>query len=172
MIVAFKLFLNGVKLSENLRHVLLHRGILACAHIFFDELLSSPAQRSLFGYLLWSADSGNHVFALGVDKVFSVEYVFTSSSVATEANARCRGVTHVAKHHRLHVNGCSPFGGNTLHLTIENSSLVHPAVEHGADSTPKLLHGVGGEVFSCLFFDRFLKQNNELLEFFNAHFVV
>lgn len=68
--------------------------------------------------------------------------------------------------------GCTPLVGNTLHLTIQDSALVHPRTEHGADSTPQLLDRIVGETLAGALLDGSLEQLNEFLQLVNAQVLV
>ncbi len=91
--------------------------------------------------MLRSADTGHHVFALGVDKIFAVEDVLASGGVTAECHAGGRVVAHVAVYHGLYVDGRSPFLGDLVHAAVDDGSFVHPAVEYGANTAPELFPG-------------------------------
>ena len=72
----------------------------------------------------------------------------------------------------MDVDSCSPFSWDTFHLTIEDSTLVHPAIEDGADSTPELLHRISGEVLTCAALDLLLEEYDQALEFVDVQLIV
>ena len=131
-----------------------------------------PVERSSLRDLLRSTDTSYHVFALSVDEVFAVEDIFTRTSISAKANSRSRGVAHVPEYHSLDVDCRPPFSGDTFHLTIEDSALVHPAIEDGADSTPELLHRISGEVLACAVLDLLLEEYDQALEFVDVQLVI
>ncbi|EJX10029.1 hypothetical protein EVA_01863 [gut metagenome] len=171
-VVLFELCLECIELSVDLRHRLFHRRIFALTFFFRDTLERSPAAATFECDLLRSADTRNHVFTLSVNEPFTVEEVFTCSCVTAEANTCSRSVTHVTEYHGHHGNGSTPFSRNTFHLTVEDSTFVHPAVEYGADGTPELFHRIGWESLARLSEDCFLEENDQLLEVFHFEFVV
>ena len=131
-----------------------------------------PVERASLRDLLRSTDTSYYVFALSVDEVFAVEDIFTRTSISAKANTRSRGVAHVAEYHSLDVDSRSPFSWDTFHLTIEDSALVHPAIEDSADSTPELLHRVSGEVLTCAALDLLLEEYDQALEFVDVQLIV
>ena len=135
-VVVFQLLLDGVQLVVQLRHSLFHRRILACTLFLADTLERCPAAAALEGDLLRGADTSHHVLALCIHKVLTVEDVLTGSGIAAEANAGSGSLAHVTEHHRHDGNSGTPLVGYAFHLTIEDSTLVHPAAEHSADSAP------------------------------------
>ena len=163
-VVVFQLLLDGVQLVVQLRHSLFHRRILACTLFLADTLERCPAAATLKGDLLRGADTCYHVLALCIHKVLTVEDILAGSGIAAEANAGSRGLAHVTEHHRHDGNSGTPLVGYAFHLTIEDSTLVHPAAEHSADCAPQLLHRVGGEVLAGLLFDSRLEAGYEELQ--------
>ena len=131
-----------------------------------------PVERASLRDLLRSTDTGYYVFALSVDEVFAVEDIFTRTSISAKANPRSRGVAHIAEYHSLDVDSCPPFSRDTFHLTIEDSTLVHPAIEDSADSTPELLHRVSGEVLTCAALDLLLEEYDQALEFVDVQLII
>ena len=116
--------------------------------------------------MLRSADTGNYVFTLSVNEVFTVENIFTGSSVAAEAYTCSRSFTHVTEYHSHNRNSCTPFVWNSFHLTIKDSAFVHPAAEYCTNGAPKLFHRIVWEIVTCLFFDGLLEACNEILQVF------
>ena len=131
-----------------------------------------PVERASLRDLLRSTDTGYYVFTLSVDEVFAVEDIFTRTSISAKANTRSRGVAHVTEYHSLYIDSCPPFSWDTFHLTIEDSALVHPAIEDSADSTPELLHRVSGEVLTCAALDLLLEEYDQALEFVDVQLVI
>ena len=52
----------------------------------------------------------------------------------------------VAEHHRLHVDGRSPFGRDVVFAAINDRAVVHPGTEHSADRASKLLPRIVREI--------------------------
>ena len=166
--VIFQFLLGLDKVFCTFGHRFFERRIFRCANLFADTLEGSPTARTLYRYLLGSSDTGNNVFALCIDKVFAVEYVFTGSSVAGKCNSGCRSITHIAEYHCLNVYGSTPFFGYLVHSSVIYCAFVHPAVEYGAYCTPQLFPRVIGE-----FFARSLLNSNleELYKFLQVVYV-
>ncbi len=118
------------------------------------------------------ADTCNHVFALGVDEPFTVELVVTVCRVAGECNAGSGGVTHVAEHHGLDVHCCSPVIRNVLDLTVADSALAVPGLEHAADGAPELGLCIVREFYAEDFLDTYLECLCEVLELVCGEFGV
>ena len=128
--------------------------------------------RTDFCNLLRSTDTGNHVFTLCINQILAIEKVLTGSSIAAEANTRSRALAHITEYHSLNAYGSTPFVRNSLHLTIQNSTFVHPGVEYSTNGTPQLLVGTSREVFSGLFFHRSLELLHEFLKVFHLKLVI
>ena len=90
------------------------------------------------GQRLRRADAGHDVLALRVDEELTVEHVLARARVAREAHAGCAIGTHVAEHHRLHVDGGAPGGGDVMQAAVDVGARVHPAAKYGADGAPEL----------------------------------
>ena len=164
VIVVLQLILESVELLVKLRHSLFHRRILSYALLLRDASTLSPALRTDLCNLLWCTDTSYYVLTLCIDKILTIEKVLTITCVTREANTSSRSFTHVTEYHRHHRNGSTPLIRNTFHLTVEDSALVHPRTEHGADSTPKLIDRIGREILTSLLLDSSLEELNELLE--------
>ena len=163
---------DGDELGGAGGHRLFERGILAGALFLTDALKGGPAARALDGNLLGSADTGYDILTLSVDKVFAVEDVLAGGGVTAEGHARCRVVAHVAVNHSLNVDGGAPLFGNLVHAAVDDSALVHPAVEYGADAAPELVPGAFGEVAAGKVLDSGLEFYNECLEVLDVQFDV
>ena len=167
LVVVLKLMGDADKLCGTYGHSFLKRGIFCSTILFRDTLEGSPTARALDGNLLGCTDTGNHILALGVDEVFAVEYVFTGGGITRERHAGSGVVTHVTVNHSLHVDSGSPFFGNLVHATVEDCTLVHPAVEHGADTTPQLIPCAFGEVLAGVFLNGGFEEGYKVLEVFD-----
>ena len=94
---------------------------------------------------LRGADAGDHVFALGIDQILTVEVVFAGGRVAGEGHAGGAVVAHVAEDHRLDIDGGAPVGGDVVELAVGDGALVHPGTEDRPDGAPQLLLGIFGK---------------------------
>ncbi len=153
-----------VQLGVNRRHHLLERGVFRSAVLLRYVLSLRPAARTLDRDLLRSADTRNHILALSVNEVLAIEDVLTRGGVARECHARGRVLAHVAEHHGLHRHCGTPLGGNVVEFAIENSALVHPRTEHGADRAPQLIPRIHGELRSRLLLHGLAERRNQLLQ--------
>ena len=102
-------------------------------------------------------DTCHNVLALSIDKPLAVEQVLASGGVAGESDASGRSVAHIAEHHRLNVNSCTPVVRNALNAAVRNGFLAIPALEHGFDTAHQLLFSVVGELFAQNNFDFLLE---------------
>ena len=91
------------------------------------------------GQMLRRPDACDHVLALRVDQIFTVELVFAGRGITGERHAGRAVLAHVAEHHGLHVHRGAPVLGNVVQPAIGDRARDHPALEHGADRTPELL---------------------------------
>ena len=172
MIVLLQLVLDIIELSKNLWHILLHRRIFCGASFLVNALEFCPTYRTFLSNLLWCTDTGNHVLALCIDKILTIEEILTCCCITAEANSCCGCIAHITEYHGHNRYSCTPLCRNAFHLAIEDGTLVHPTVEYGTDSAPKLIHRIVGEVLACLLLDGCLECLDELLQFFDCHFVV
>ena len=83
-------------------------------------------------------DTGNNVFALCVNKVVAVEFLFAICGVTRKSNARSGGVTLVAENHGLNVYGSTQIIGDLVLLAVENSARIVPAAKYRFNSKLKL----------------------------------
>ena len=164
VIVLLQLVLKSIQLLIQLWHSLFHRRILSNALLLRDTCTLSPTLWTNLCNLLWCADTSNNVLTLCIDKVLTIEEVFTITSITREANTCSRCVAHVTEYHCHNRNGCTPLVRNSFHLTIQDSTLVHPRTEHSADSTPQLCDWVLWEIRTCLCLDSTLEESNKLLQ--------
>ena len=101
------------------------------------------------------ADSGNHVFALGVDQVVAVKLVVARVGVAGESDARTRVVAGVAENHGLNVDRRPLQTGDSLDAAVLDGLVPHPAIEDGHDRLPELFFGIlGKRLLDVLLIDR------------------
>ncbi len=116
-------------------HQLLHR-----VHVLVLLVLGVVVQR------VGGTDASHHVFALGVDEPFAVELVVASGGVTCEGHTGSGCVAHVAKHHRLHVDGGAPVVRNAFDAAVADGLLTVPTLEHGLDAAFELGLGVVREL--------------------------
>ncbi len=167
MVMLFQFVLYVVQLLVDFGHGFFHRRILACAFLFGDACTFCPTLRTDFCDLLWSTDAGYHVFALSVDKIFTVEKVFTVTGITAETYAGCRCVAHVSKYHGHNANGSAPLVGYSFHFSVKNGAFVHPAAEYGTNGSPQLYHGTIGEISTRLFLNGSLEELDKFLQRFD-----
>ncbi len=72
------------------------------------------------------AHACDDVFALGVDQIFTVKNFFAAGRIARERDAGRARFAHVAEHHRLDVDRCSPFVRDSVFAAVNNRAVVHP----------------------------------------------
>ena len=110
------------------------------------------------------AHAGDNIFALGVDQIFAVENFLTTCRIAGEGDASGAGIAHVAKDHRLHVDGRAPIVGNAVLAPINHRAVVVPGTENGADRAPKLGARVLRKRFAGALLDQILEALHELFQ--------
>ena len=108
---------------------------------------------------LRGANTGYHIFALSVHKIFAIVLIFTCCRVTREANTCCRVVTGITEHHGLNITSCTPVTRNIVQLTIGDSTSHIPRTEHGADTEPELFPRVLRHNFAQFFTDFFIFGN-------------
>ena len=118
--------------------------------------------------LLGSTNTGNHVFALGVDEILTVKYVLTGGGVAGESNSSSGGFTGVTEDHGLNVNSGAPLSWDPVFLTVNFGAVVLPGGEHRIHRTLELGHGILREVFAGALLDERLELGNDVFEGFNG----
>ena len=114
------------------------------------------------------ADAGNDVLALSVHQILAEQSLLAGRGVAGERNAGARSVAHVAEHHRLHVDGGAPAGGDVVHAAIDDRAGVVPAAEDSLDRLDQLHLGILREVLTLILFVELLELGNELLQIFRS----
>ncbi len=146
-------FADIVQLLVNLRH-----GGFQGRQVLVFLALGGLVQR------VGSTDTGNHIFALGVDEPFTVELVVAVGRVAGERHTGSGGFTHVAEHHGLHVYSRAPIVRNMFNLTITDGALAVPALEHAADGAPELSLGIVREFYAQHFLDADFESLGKVFE--------
>ena len=92
-----------------------HELFIAIRHIFCQ-----------FCDRLWCTNTGNNVFTLSIDQVFTVNTFSTCGRVTCESNTCTRCFTHITEYHSLYVNSCSPITRDIIHTTVYDSTWVVP----------------------------------------------
>ena len=81
LVVIFQFSLKRIQFLIDFRHGFFHRRIFRSTFFFAYSGQLCPTLRTDLGNLLRSTDTGYHVFTLCVNQIFTVEKVFTRSSV-------------------------------------------------------------------------------------------
>ena len=126
----------------------------------------------VFVQRIGGTDTGHHVFTLGVDEPFAIELVVAGGGVTGEGHAGGGGVTHIAEHHGLHIDGSTPVVRDAFDAAVGDSLLAVPALEHGLDATFELGLGVIGELGVQHLLDAGLERLGEFLEVVGSQFGV
>ena len=115
-----------LQLRGDVPELLVHLG-----HLFFeiDDRMGRP-------------DAGHHVLALGVRQVLAVELLGARRGVPGEADARCRGVAHVAEHHGLDVHGRAEVARDVVQPAVGDGAGIVPGAEHRVAGHGELLPDV------------------------------
>ena len=104
-IMLFQLDADVVELFETFGHGFFQRRIFSFADIFGNVLAFCPDFAARQRDLLGGTDTGNHIFALGIDKKFAVKViVFAGGGVAGECHAGSGIVAGVAEDHCLNIH--------------------------------------------------------------------
>jgi hypothetical protein len=127
---------------------------LAVLHVFvvFFEQLGNGGKlivdfRQFFFQLVdrvGGANTGDDVFALRVQKILAIEFLFAVRWIARESHTGAAAGAHVSKHHRLHVHCRAERIGNAIDAAIVDCTTAHPGVEHRCDRNAQLFVGIFG----------------------------
>ncbi len=149
--------------------------VLHVAVVLFQDLCILDKLVVHFGHFFFhvrhgmgGADTGNHVFALGVHQVFAVEFVFAGGGVAGEGNTSAAVIAHVAKHHALYVNGSAPITGDVVHTAVVDGAGVIPGTEHSLDGFHQLGFGILGKFLALCVAVNFLVAANHFFQVFGV----
>ena len=91
------------------------------------------------------ADTGHHIFALGIDQIITVRHVVTGTGIAGETNPGTRVVIEITEHHGLHVDGGAQFVRDPLTNAIGNGPSTVPALEYRFHGAAQLCFWILGE---------------------------
>ena len=129
--------------------------ILHIAVMIFQSLSNINKLLINFGHIMFQcadgtgcADTRHHIFALGVDKIFTVHSLFTGGRVASKGNPGTRGIAHITEHHHLHINSRTPFAGDFIHSSVNDGTGVIPRTEHSLYSFFQLHLRILREIFT------------------------
>ncbi len=109
-------------------------------------------------------DTGDHVFALGVDQVFAHGLGFTRGPVARERHAGSGFFPHVPEDHRADVYGRAEQAGDLVDLAIFICSFGTPGAEDGLDREFQLFEWILGERFLHFALVQLLIRLDQFLE--------
>ena len=172
MIMVFQLCLQFVQLPIDFRHGFFHWRIFGDAVFFWNTSTFRPTLRTNLRDLLRCTDTSHHVFALCVDQVFTIEEVFSVTGITRETYTGSGSIAHIAEHHSLYADSRAPFGRNPFHLTIEDSTFVHPAVKHSTNGAPKLFIGGSREILTSLSLDSHFEFSDQCFQILHIQFIV
>ncbi len=109
------------------------------------------------------ANAGHNVFAGGVEQELAKKVVITVRGIACERHTGAGGVTEVAEHHGLHVNGRAQCFGNVVHFPVHVGARGMPGQEYRFHGKLQLDKRVFREVHQ-----RFV-DTDDFLPVFGAH---
>ena len=118
------------------------------------------------------ADAGDHVFALRVEKVLAVQLLFAGGGVAGKGHAGAGGLTHVAEHHALDVDGGAPVTGDVVHAAIVDGAGIVPGTEYGLDRFHQLDLGILRKFHAHMFLVDGLEAFYNFLKIFGGQVAV
>src|SRR4029079_8423515 len=80
----------------------------------------------------------DYVFALGINQVLAVKHLFAAGRITGKSNTGCACFAHISEDHRLNIDCCAPFVGNSVLSTINGSAVVIPRTKYSANGSPEL----------------------------------
>ena len=152
-VMPLKLGVDALELGERVRQRRFHRRLVGAGFL----------ARGL-GDLLRRANAGDHVFALGVDQILSIELFLAGRGIARKRHAGGGRLAHIAEHHGLHVDRGAPAFRNAVQTAIGDGALVHPRAEHGADRAPQLRVRILRERLAGFLLDAFFVARDEFFQ--------
>ena len=108
--------------------------------------------------------TGDDIFALRVNQIFTIEHLLAGSRIARERDSRRAGFAHISEHHRLDVDRRAPVVRNPVFPSINDGAIIHPRAENCADCSPKLFAWILWKQFSGPLLDQRFKPLHELLQ--------
>ena len=137
------------------------------------ELVVDVFHDVLHGFEFFSvADTGNNIFTLGVQQVFTINLVFTVDRVAGERNAGTGIVTHVTEDHGHDVDSGAEVIRDAFFFTIGNSAGAVPGAEDSDGGQTHLFERIGREVKTLFFLDDGFEDVFQFLQVGSGHFGV
>ena len=103
------------------------------------------------------ADAGNHIFTLGVEQIFSPEFVFSGGGVSRKSNSRTGSFFHISKNHGHYVDCSAQIMRNTIRIAVIYCPFAIPGGKHRFRRHTQLLCGILREIKSLFFFNDFLE---------------
>jgi len=146
------------------RHIFFKRRIFRGSLFFGNIIVPGPAPGSFQGDLLRCADTGDNVFALCVDQVFTVEKVFAGGRIAREGDTGGAAFAAVAKDHGLYVNGGPPVVVKTVHLAVQDGTCRVPRHEYSTDRAPQLFFRICREFLAEFFYNKLLEAADQFFQ--------
>src|SRR3546814_14252572 len=125
--MSFELVEDAAQFAEGFRHRLFHR-----------QRLGARRLARSFGQILWGADAGDDILALGIDQPFAIPGARAGRGVAGKGDASGRSVAHIAEHHRLDIDSGAPFAGDGIQAAIAFRAVAFPTREDRPDPAPEL----------------------------------
>ena len=158
---------------QDVKAVFLH-GELKVLHVLEVLLKNRPDFHQLLvggghffrkiGNGMWRAHTGNDVFALRVDQIFTVENLFAGRRIACKCNSGRACISHVAEHHCLNIHRRPPVVGDSVFSPVNDCAIVHPRAENRADCAPKLFVRFLRKRFSGALLDQRFEPLHELFQ--------
>src|SRR2546421_2869003 len=84
------------------------------------------------------ANARYHVLALGIEQVFSIEFLLACARVTGESYTCAAVIAHIAKDHALDVNGGAQVMGDLVEVAVVDGSLIVPLGEESIDGLAPL----------------------------------
>src|SRR5262249_17826811 len=99
-----------------------------------------------------------------IEQIFAVEFLFSSTGVASKGYTSTTIIAHVSEDHGLHIYRCAQIVWDLVKIAIVDSTLVVPGREDGLNCLMQLLVNIGGKRLARLTLSNLLKLGNDLLE--------
>ena len=112
--------------------------------------------------------AGDDVLTLGVDQKLAVKLVDPVGWISCESDAGTGRLTRIAEHHRLHVDGRAPFGGDVVFRAVDLRSVVHPGTEDGTGCAFELFPWIVGKLLARAILDQRLEPVDQLVLIFGG----
>ena len=107
----------------------------------------------------------HHVFALGIDQIFTENTLRACGRITGKGNAGTGGIAHISKYHGLYIDRGSPVAGNVVHSSVNDGAGVVPGTEYGLNRFHQLYLGILREFLAVHgVFVNFLESRDQLLQ--------